>query len=58
MKVKFIIEKVSNMIFISSDSDVIFESWDESEFTERKLKNAMKRLSKNNLGNVEFVRAF
>lgn len=54
----FKIEKVSNMIFISSDCDVIFESWDETEFTERKLKNAMKRLSKNNCGNAEFVRTF
>lgn len=55
---KFIIEKVSNMVFITSEQDTVFEAWDETEFTERKLKNAMKRLSNNYCGNVEFVRTF
>lgn len=57
-KTMYKIEKVSNMIFISSEMDVVFCAWDETEFTERKLKNAMNRLSKNHCGNVEFTRTF
>ena len=53
------IEKVSNMVFITEvESDTVFDAWDESEFTERKLKNAMKRLSKNHCGNVKFIKTF
>lgn len=55
---KFIIEKVANMIFITSDCGTVFNAWDEYEFTERKLTNAMNRISKNLRGNVEFVRTF
>ena len=55
---KFKIEKVANMIFITSDCDTIFNAWDEREFTERKLKNAMNRISKNLNGNAEFTRTF
>lgn len=55
---KFKVEKVANMIFITSDCDTIFNAWDESEFTERKLKNAMNRINKNLNGNAEFERRF
>lgn len=55
---KFKIEKVANMIFITSDCDVIFRAWDETEFTERKLKNAMNKISVNLCGNAEFERKF
>ena len=53
---KFTIEKVANMIFIVSDCNTIFNAWDEHDFTERKLKNAMNRISKNLNGNAEFTR--
>lgn len=55
---KFVIEKIANMVFISTEHDIVWEAWDESEFTERKLKNAMNRISKGHCGNVEFVRTF
>lgn len=54
---KFNVEKVSNMILISSN-DVVFKAWDESEFTERKLNNAMKKIQSCYQYKVEFVRTF
>lgn len=50
---EYIVERVSNMIFISR-GDEVFEAWDESEFTQRKLNNAMKRIKKNHCGNAVF----
>lgn len=41
---KFTVEKVANMIFITSEGDIIFKAWDEREFTERKLKNAIRKI--------------
>lgn len=55
---KFKVEKVANMIFVTSDCDVIFNAWNEDDFTERKLKNAMNRIKKNLNGNAEFTRTF
>ena len=55
----FIIEKVANMIFINS-GETIFRAWDEREFTERKLSNAIKKISDNypGKGRCEFIRKF
>ena len=55
---KFIIEKVSNMVFITSDCGVVFNAWDEREVTERKITNAMNKILKNLNGNAEFTRTF
>lgn len=55
---KFKIEKVANMVFITSDCDTIFNAWDEHDFTERKLTNAINRIRKNLNGNCEFERLF
>lgn len=55
---KFKIEKVANMVFITSDCDTIFQSWDERDFTERKLKNAVNRITKNYGGLCSFERMF
>ena len=55
---KFIVEKVANMVFISSDCGTVFNAWDEREFTERKLTNAMNRINKNLCGNAVFERKF
>ena len=52
---KIIIKKVANMVFMESDCGVIFKAWDEGEFTERKLKNAMNKIGRNYNGNVEFT---
>ena len=43
---KFKIEKVANMIFITADQDIIFKAWDITEFTERKLQNAIKKIKR------------
>lgn len=55
---KFVIEKVANMYFITSECGTIFNAWDEDEFTERKLKNAINKITKNLNGNAEFARTF
>lgn len=55
---KFKIEKVANMVFITSDCDTIFKAWDVGEFTERKLKNAMNRIAKDYNGLVSFEKKF
>ena len=55
---KFKIEKVANMIFITSECDVIFRAWDENDFTERKLQNAVKRIQNELNGKCEFERTF
>lgn len=55
---KFKIEKVANMIFIVSDCGTIFQSWNERDFTERKLKNAMNRIAKNCTKLCSFERTF
>lgn len=39
----YVIEKVSNMVFISK-GDIVFKSWDVDDFTEKKLQNAIKNL--------------
>lgn len=54
----FKIEKVANMIFITSECGVIFKSWNEKDFTERKLKNAINRITKALDGMAEFTRTF
>ena len=53
----FTLEHIANMIFLTSGEQV-WRAWDESEFTERKLNNAWKRIEKNFLGNVELVKKF
>ena len=55
---KFKIEKVANMVFITSDCGTIFNTWDESEFTERKMNNAIKKISANYNGTVTFEKKF
>ena len=55
---KFKIEKVANMIFVTSDCGTIFNAWDEYNFTERKLNNAIKRITNNLNGNATFTRCF
>ena len=55
---KFIFEKVSNMIFLSSEYGIVWYAWDESEFTERKKLNAIARIKNRYNGNVCFEFAF
>jgi len=37
-------EKIGNMVFLSGSYGIIYKAWDESEFTEKKLQNAMKKI--------------
>lgn len=55
---EFTIEKVSNMVFVTSSCGVIFNAWDESEFTERKLANAIRKIQNNYNGTAVFERTF
>lgn len=41
---KFTIEKCNNMVFITSALGTVFYAWDESEFTRRKMLNAIAKL--------------
>lgn len=55
---KFKIEKKANVVFVVSACNTIFKSWDERDFTERKLQNTMNRIRKDLNGNAFFVRTF
>ena len=43
---KFTIEKVANMVMVVSECEVIFKAWNIEDFTERKLNNTIKRITK------------
>lgn len=55
---KFKVEKVANMIFVTSECDVVFKAWNEEDFTEKKLKNTMTKIANNYNVDVEFTRLF
>lgn len=55
---KFKIEKIANMIMISDSIGTVYNSWGETNFTEGKLNNAIKRIEKCYKGNCEFIRMF
>ena len=50
----FTIEKVANMIFVTSECGVIFKAWNVEDFTEQKLNNTIKKISKDLNGNATF----
>ena len=52
--IEFVIEKVANMVFISS-GEHIWRAWDETEVTERKINNAINRISKEHCGNIKVI---
>jgi ribonuclease PH len=54
--ITFKIEKLANLI-IASTKDQVWKAWDERDFTERKLKNWMKRIEKE-CNEVIFIREF
>jgi hypothetical protein len=56
-KVKFEFEKVANMVFLVKGNQ-IWRAWEESEFTDRKMKNAMNKIRKNYQTEVEFIKTF
>ena len=54
----FKLERVSNMVFLTCDCDVVFKAWDVSEFSERKLSNALKKLQACYIEPIQLVREF
>jgi len=55
---KFIIEKVANMVFITSECGVVFYAWNIEDYTERKRNNAIAKLKQQYNNNVCFVFGF
>lgn len=55
---EFTLEKISNMVFLTSSCGVIFQAWDSSEFTERKYENAKKKIQKNYKEEIKITRKF
>jgi hypothetical protein len=51
----FRIEKVSNLIMILDTSGTVWKTWDQTEFTQRKLNNYIKKLDKYYNGNIESI---
>lgn len=55
---QYTIERVANMIFITDESGQVWKAWDEYDFTERKLSNAIKKISNCHNCKVTFTRTF
>jgi hypothetical protein len=51
----FKIEKVSNLIMILDTSGTVWKTWDQTEFTSRKLKNYIKKIYRYYNGNIELI---
>lgn len=56
--IRFKVEKVGNMVFVSDEGNHVWKAWDEAEFTERKLTNAKKKIQSGFKNEIEFVRFF
>lgn len=57
-EMQFTLEKVGNMVYLVGEGDIIFKAWMADEFTERKLTNAIKRISDDLGRKIEPVRKF
>jgi hypothetical protein len=55
---KFKFEKVANMIMLVDEGNQVWRAWDETEFTVRKMNNAMKKIERNYQTEVEFIKTF
>lgn len=53
----FKIEKVANMVFISTE-DQVWKAWHEADFTEKKMNNAIKKIRSNFQSEVTFTKTF
>lgn len=54
MTITLQLEKVSNMVFLSRDDNVI-KAWDEDSYTERKLKNFVIKYGEYNHGAIIYI---
>lgn len=51
----YTVKKTANIISIIMEEDIIVKTWYVCDFTERKLKNAMKKLQKESNQPVLFL---
>jgi len=54
----FKIEKIANMVFITSECGVVFYAWNIEDYTERKRNNAIARIKQHYNNRVCFVFGF
>ena len=54
----FYIKKAANIISVISDEEIVFKTWFTDDFTERKLSNTVKKISKELNGDAQFIRTF
>jgi hypothetical protein len=54
----FYIKKAANIISVISDEGIVFKTWFADDFTERKLSNTVKKISKELNGDAQFIRTF
>lgn len=52
------IKKAANIISVISDEGIVFKTWFADDFTERKLNNTIKKITKELNGDAQFVRTF
>ena len=52
------IKKTANIISVISDEGIVFKTWFADDFTERKLSNTVKKISKELNGEAQFIRTF
>ena len=50
--------KAANIISVISDEGIVFKTWFTDDFTERKLSNTVKKISKELNGDAQFIRTF
>lgn len=51
---KFTVERGENFVAVVMESGDVYEMWETSDFTQRKLNNLIKRVQKNYCGNAVF----
>lgn len=57
-KMTLYIKKTANIISVISDEGIVFKTWFADDFTERKLSNTVKKISKELNGDANFIRMF
>lgn len=55
---KFTVKKTANIISVINEDGVIFKTWFTDDFTERKLNNTIKKITKELNGDAQFIRTF
>ena len=50
--------KAANIISVISDEGIVLKTWFTDDFTERKLSNTVKKISKELNGDAQFIKTF